>query len=58
MSKWHGGKGSSPRPLVDTDAYTKNWDRIFNGEYSDDQLSDNPCEEINDSVENDEKKVD
>jgi hypothetical protein len=28
-SKWHGGKGSDPRP-VDTDAYSKNWERIFN----------------------------
>jgi hypothetical protein len=29
MGKWHGGKGSQPRP-VDTDAYAKNWTRIFN----------------------------
>jgi len=29
MTKWHGGKGSNPRP-VDKEAYSTNWDRIFN----------------------------
>lgn len=30
MSKWHGGKGSTPRPLsVDQKTYSDNWDRIF-----------------------------
>lgn len=30
MSKWHGGKGSRPRPIsVDQDTYASNWDRIF-----------------------------
>ena len=29
IKKWHGGKGSVYR-VVDTDAYSKNWDRIFN----------------------------
>lgn len=57
MSNWHGGKGSSYRP-TNSDAYAKNWDKIFNGEYRDDQLSDNPCEEDKSDVENDEKKVD
>ena len=28
--KWHGGKGSRPRPLTDSDAYAKNWEKIFN----------------------------
>ena len=28
--KWHGGKGSRPRPLVDTDAFSRNWEKIFN----------------------------
>lgn len=27
--KWHGGKGSSFR-VTDSDAYSKNWERIFN----------------------------
>ena len=27
--KWHGGKGSTFRP-VDPDAFATNWDRIFN----------------------------
>lgn len=30
VSKWHGGKGSAPRPVIDSDAYSKNWERIFN----------------------------
>lgn len=30
MTQWHGGKGSSPRPIsVDQDTYESNWDRIF-----------------------------
>lgn len=28
MSKWHGGKGSSPRP-VDKAKFDSNWDKIF-----------------------------
>lgn len=27
--KWHGGKGSTYRN-TDSDAYAKNWERIFN----------------------------
>lgn len=28
--KWHGGKGSNPRPFaVDSKTYEDNWDRIF-----------------------------
>ena len=31
MSKWHGGKGSTSRPLgVSTEQFEDNWDRIFN----------------------------
>ena len=29
-NKWHGGKGSAPRPVIDSDAYSKNRERIFN----------------------------
>jgi hypothetical protein len=29
MSKWHGGKGSSPRP-TDKKKFDENWDKIFN----------------------------
>jgi hypothetical protein len=30
-TQWHGGKGSSRRPMsVDEDTYASNWDRIFN----------------------------
>ena len=29
-SQWHGGKGSSPRPLsISQDEYEKRWDAIF-----------------------------
>lgn len=27
--KWHGGKGSTPRP-ADKEKFDKNWDKIFN----------------------------
>jgi hypothetical protein len=29
MSKWHGGKGSKPRPISDRKQFEDNWDRIF-----------------------------
>ena len=30
MSKWHGGKGSTPRPYsVTQEEYDKRWDAIF-----------------------------
>ena len=30
MTKWHGGKGSSPRPYsVTQEEYDKRWDAIF-----------------------------
>lgn len=30
MSKWHGGKGSDPRPKsVDSETFANNWDAIF-----------------------------
>ena len=28
MTKWHGGKGSAPRP-VDKKKFDDNWDKIF-----------------------------
>jgi len=30
MTKWHGGKGSAPRPILDRKKYEDNWNRIFN----------------------------
>lgn len=44
--KWHGGKGSAQRPLTDSDAYSKNWARIFNDgkEWPDFPIPDNPVE--------------
>lgn len=35
MSKWHGGKGSTPRPMDDRKRYEDNWDRIFGRKDSD-----------------------
>lgn len=32
MSKWHGGKGSKPRPIYNRDKYLDNWDKIFKKE--------------------------
>ena len=29
MSKWHGGKGSNPRPIRDRKQFEDNWDKIF-----------------------------
>lgn len=29
-SKWHGGKGSKPRPIEDRKQFESNWDKIFN----------------------------
>jgi len=26
---WHGGKGSSPRPVKDRKQFDENWDNIF-----------------------------
>lgn len=28
-SKWHGGKGSRPRPIKFREQFEDNWDRIF-----------------------------
>lgn len=28
--KWHGGKGSKPRPIDDHKQFKDNWDHIFN----------------------------
>tara|TARA_R110002153_G_scaffold158317_1_gene310379 strand:+ start:312 stop:458 length:147 start_codon:yes stop_codon:yes gene_type:complete len=29
MTKWHGGKGSSPRKTDDAKQYAENWEKIF-----------------------------
>ena len=29
MSKWHGGKGSKPRPIKNQEQFEENWDKIF-----------------------------
>ena len=60
MSKWHGGKGSSPRPYsVTQEEYDNRWDAIFgrtsvagrkpvNEEYSDTDAEDNEENELDD----------
>ena len=29
MTKWHGGKGSKPRPITNQKQFEENWDSIF-----------------------------
>ena len=29
MSKWHGGKGSKPRPIKNQEQFEENWNNIF-----------------------------
>ena len=29
MSKWHGGKGSKPRPIKNQEQFEEQWDKIF-----------------------------
>lgn len=38
------GKGSKPRPIQDSDAYSKNWNKIFNDGQEVDPWPDNPLE--------------
>ena len=51
MSKaWHGGKGSSARPMKDRKQFEDNWDRIFNrttGKIHQDGLENNKKEDHN-----------
>lgn len=36
MSKWHGGKGSTPRPRkISNKQFEDNWDRIFGNKNND-----------------------
>jgi hypothetical protein len=55
-SKWHGGKGSQPRP-VDTDAYAKNWSRIFNHSIEHDKCGTPDCCGECDTAEKNEEEV-
>tara|TARA_B100001063_G_scaffold7201_1_gene5477 strand:+ start:16443 stop:16628 length:186 start_codon:yes stop_codon:yes gene_type:complete len=29
VTKWHGGKGSNPRPIKNQKEFEENWDKIF-----------------------------
>lgn len=45
MSSWHGGKGSTPRPILDRKKFEENWDRIFNKNKSvEEQFWDHYCQ--------------
>lgn len=37
MSKWHGGKGDSPRKGADLNKYESGWEKIFGNKDSDDE---------------------
>lgn len=43
MTKWHGGKGSAPRPIEDRTKFESNWDRIFNKNKTPDGMWDHYC---------------
>jgi len=38
MTKWHGGKGSTRRPMTNTKQFDDNWDKIF-GKKGNDEMS-------------------
>jgi len=46
MTKWHGGKGSAPRPMnVPKSTWDENWERVFGSKDKDlNYESDNPLE--------------
>lgn len=46
MTKWHGGKGSAPRPVsVPKAIWDENWERVFGSKDKDlNYESDNPLE--------------
>jgi len=38
-SNWHGGKGSTPRTNTQSKQYLDNWDKIFNKDIKDKDVS-------------------
>ena len=58
MTKWHGGKGSSPRPYsVTQEEYDKRWDAIFGKDMpeEDDLDEDNELDDEDNDEYTDEK---
>ena len=57
MSKWHGGKGSAPRPYsVTQEEYDNRWDAIFGRKPATEDSSD--TDEDNEENELDDEDVD
>ena len=45
-TKWHGGKGSAPRPYsVTQEEYDKRWDAIFGKDLPEDENEDNELDD-------------
>lgn len=44
MKSWHGGKGSTPRPILDRKKFEENWDRIFNSDKNSDEVWEHYCQ--------------
>ena len=52
MSKWHGGKGSAPRPYsVTQEEYDNRWDAIFGRKPATEESSDTEEDEDKDLYE-------
>jgi hypothetical protein len=45
---WHGGKGSSPRPVQDRKQFEENWDKIFGKKNSNTETKEKPKDSSND----------
>ena len=52
MSKWHGGKGSAPRPYsVTQEEYDNRWDAIFGRKPVNEESSDTDDEDLDEDNE-------
>ena len=59
MSKWHGGKGSAPRPYsVTQEEYDNRWDAIFGRKSVTEESSDTDDEDLDEDTEDDESTED
>ena len=59
MSKWHGGKGSAPRPYsVTQEEYDNRWDAIFGRKPATEESSDTDEDEDNEDNELDDEDAD
>ena len=59
MSKWHGGKGSAPRPYsVTQEEYDNRWDAIFGRKSATEESSDTDEDEDNEDLDEDNEDAD